>query len=619
MDRADFESLVERMERISAERPDAYRRRVYGLAALGYGYLLFVIVVLLASCGLAIWSVLFLKILGVKLALVTGALLVAVLRALWVKQSPPSGERMTPADVPALFALLEDLRGRLQTPPIHAVLITPDFNAAVSQVPRLGLLGWHRNYLLIGLPLMKALTVEQFKAVVGHELGHLSRGHARAANWIYRLRMIWARLEATFEQRPRWGSGAIRRFFKWYIPYFNAVSFPFARANEYEADASSVKLTSARHVAQALTNVQIIGSYLTQQYWPAIHEGAKDSAEPSCTPYSGFVAHSISQVAPSDLEKWRDAGLKTPTSHADTHPSLSDRLKAIGAPAEFAPPLEGEGADQLLGAERSRLAAALDAQWRARIAGSWQQFHAETRSRRARLDALHAKTTQGPLDEAESLELAALEEAVGMGPTAVLPLVRDTLHRFPNSTPASFALARLLMRSGEEEGAQLMLRVVSDDRKTLLAGSELLRSYYAQRGDFSNAKLWRDRHVDAAIQAQGTQKARRQLLLSDTYAHHGLSAEVASTLSAKLESIPGVRRAYLVRRTDAKFGDVPTYVLGVKSTGFFSLHSEKRAAVVIQAVKLGVVFPGDTVIVNVDGPRYKFGRKMRRVGGARLV
>jgi hypothetical protein len=33
-----------------------------------------------------------------------------------------------------------------------------DFNAAVVQAPRLGLFGWYRNYLLIGLPLAKALT-----------------------------------------------------------------------------------------------------------------------------------------------------------------------------------------------------------------------------------------------------------------------------------------------------------------------------------------------------------------------------------------------------------------------------------------------------------------------------
>jgi Zn-dependent protease with chaperone function len=206
MERAEFEALIERMERVAVERPAAYRRRVFGLAALGYGYLFFVVLVLLVLTALSIWSLVYLKGFGVKLVLIVGALLYAVLRSLWVKQDSPAGERVTEADAPQLFRMLGELQQRLQTPAIHAVLVTPEFNAAVSQVPQLGLFGWHRNFLVLGLPLMKGLTVEQFKSVLAHELGHLSRGHARAANWIYRMRVIWARLESTFERRPQWGS-----------------------------------------------------------------------------------------------------------------------------------------------------------------------------------------------------------------------------------------------------------------------------------------------------------------------------------------------------------------------------------------------------------------------------
>jgi len=213
MERADFEALIERMERVAVERPMAYRRRVFGLAALGYGYLFFVVLVLLVLSALSIWSLVYLKGLGLKLVLIVGALLYAVLRSLWVKQDPPPGEKVTAADAPKLLKMIEELQRCLQTPAIHTVLITPEFNAAVSQVPRMGLFGWHRNFLVLGLPLMKGLTVEQFKSVLAHELGHLSRGHARAANWIYRMRVIWSRLESTFERRPQWGSGLIRQFF----------------------------------------------------------------------------------------------------------------------------------------------------------------------------------------------------------------------------------------------------------------------------------------------------------------------------------------------------------------------------------------------------------------------
>jgi len=54
----------------------------------------------------------------------------------------------------------------------------------VVQSPREGIVGWPRNYLLIGLPLMKTLSVDQFEAVLAHELGHVARGHGKVSNWI---------------------------------------------------------------------------------------------------------------------------------------------------------------------------------------------------------------------------------------------------------------------------------------------------------------------------------------------------------------------------------------------------------------------------------------------------
>jgi Zn-dependent protease with chaperone function len=619
MERTEFEALIERMERVAVERPVAYRRRVFGLAALGYGYLLFVVLLLLVLCALSIWSIVYLKGLGLKLVFIVGALLYAVLRSLWVKQEPPAGERVTAADAPQLFSMLEELQRRLQTPAIHTILVTPDFNAAVSQVPRLGLFGWHRNFLVLGLPLMKGLTVEQFKSVLAHELGHLSRGHARAANWIYRMRLIWTRLESTFQRRPQWGSGLIRRFFKWYIPYFNAVSFPFARANEFEADAASVQLTSARRAAQALTGVHVIGSYLTQKYWPAIHAAAKDSPQPAFAPYSGFVAQAVSEVPKGDLDRWQDLALNQITSHVDTHPSLGDRLKAIGAPAELAPPLRGESADQLLGSALEHLEKIFDSQWRDRVAGAWQKFHDQTQVKRIRLAALHTEHASGPLSEQGSIEFATLEEEVGGGSAAALPWLREAVASFPDSTAARFALARHLLREGQEEGVQLMERALAEDSTALLPGSDLLRSYFRQRGNPLGAKRWQDRYVDEAIRLQTVQKERRRLLLSDRYAPHELDVEAVAKLTVQLKAIHGIRRAYLVRKIDHRFPDKPLYVLGVKSTGLMQLHSQQRAARVLKEITEKVTLPSETLILNVDANLYKFARKMRRVKRAKLV
>jgi hypothetical protein len=47
MEQARFEALVARMERLATARPGANRRRVFGLALVGYGYLAAIVLMVL--------------------------------------------------------------------------------------------------------------------------------------------------------------------------------------------------------------------------------------------------------------------------------------------------------------------------------------------------------------------------------------------------------------------------------------------------------------------------------------------------------------------------------------------------------------------------------------------
>jgi len=498
MDRAAFETLITRMEALAASNPRAYRRRVFGMAILGYGYLLLVAAALLALCAILLLGIAYRHVIAVQLLFAAGGPLLLVLRSLWVTLEPPAGERLTRAMVPDLFQMLDGLRSRLDTPRIHRVLLTPDFNAGVMQVPRIGLLGWYRSYLFIGLPLMKSLTVEQFQAVLAHELGHLSGGHARSGNWIYRLRLIWQRLDAAFAQTSRWGALPIHAFFRWFIPRFSATSFPLARANEYEADAAAIKLTSARSAAQALTAVSIVGSYLSEKYWPRIHSAARESPQPAFAPYSEFIATAIQDVPDHELKNWQATALASKTSYDDTHPSLADRLKAMGAASEFAPPSKGDSAEKLLGTQRARLESAFDEQWRERVAESWKQVHENTRTQRLRLSELRAQAAQTGLDEQKALELADLEEDVGEGPNASMRMRRALVAKYPESASARFALARQLLRSGDADGVPLMEVLIEKETHAFQAGAELLRSYYERRHERDLAVHWERRLTEMA-------------------------------------------------------------------------------------------------------------------------
>src|SRR5882672_3105110 len=199
MTREEFDTLVRSVETGIGRNHAALRWRVAWWAVVGYVLLLagFLVVVLLAG---GFFAMMFIADLSGKIVCwLLGAVILfaggwAVLKALLIRIPPPKGVPVTRAEAPALFTLLDDLRKQLRSVPFHHVLVVPEHNAAVVQVPRLGVLGWSRNYLLLGLPLLEAHSPEEVRAVLAHEFAHLSRAHGRFSHWIYRLRRSWEKV-----------------------------------------------------------------------------------------------------------------------------------------------------------------------------------------------------------------------------------------------------------------------------------------------------------------------------------------------------------------------------------------------------------------------------------------
>jgi Zn-dependent protease with chaperone function len=183
MTREEFVARLSHLQPMAEANPAGYRRRVWFWALLGYSFILLMLVGTVGLIALTIGIGLFTRTIGVIWKVV--ALLVVfawkVLRSLWVRFEAPEGLPLTAAEAAPLLELLQQQTRALKAPRVHQVLLTDDFNAAAVQVPRLGILGWPRNYVLVGLPLLQALTPTQAAAVVGHELGHL-RGGGMAAS-----------------------------------------------------------------------------------------------------------------------------------------------------------------------------------------------------------------------------------------------------------------------------------------------------------------------------------------------------------------------------------------------------------------------------------------------------
>jgi Zn-dependent protease with chaperone function len=615
-----FDARVAQLERLAKRRPGLYKFRVLLMALLGNAYLAGMLALIAALFAASLASIVYLKALGVKLALVVGAFLWVILRALWVKMDAPAGRQLARGEAPDLYAMIDTLRHALRSPRFHHVLITDDFNAAVVQVPRLGMFGWHRNYLLVGLPLMKALSVEQFKAVLAHEFGHLARGHGAFSNWIYRLRLRWLRLIGLLNALESRAGFMFRPFFNWYAPAFAAYSFPLARANEYEADATAARLTSPAVAAAALTNVNVIGTFLAERYWPQIHAQADDLQQPAFAPFAQLNQGLATDLDAAAARQWLERAMAQYTSSADTHPALADRLAALREGPANRPPAPGEGADRLLGPALSVITQEFDDGWKARIMPSWAERHRSVQQGRARLAQLDALAADGDLAIEPAYERARLTDAIGRDADAALQQLRVLAERAPDQAGVLFALATRLLARDDDAGRNLIDRAMALDQAAIAPGCEAMRDYCARIGRHDEARAWHQRLVERAALDQAAEKERNTLRVSDTFEPHGLAPQVLAALDAQLRAVqPQIRRAWLAKKRVRQMIDRPCYVLGFAVTSPLRLHNGKRAAQALAAIREAVQFPGEMLILNVEGDNYRFGRKLRRVKTARII
>jgi Zn-dependent protease with chaperone function len=612
-----WDLLVRRLEAKAKSEPGGYRLRVALLAALGYAVIVGALVVALG--GLALTLLLMTKHpAAMKLLFLFGPLAWVILRALPVKLEPPEGIELSPSEAPELFALVETLREQASAPRIHHLLVDGDLNASVTQVPLLGWFGPTRNYLLVGLPLMDTMAPDEFRAVIAHELGHVSASHGHFSAWVYRIRQTWARLQSALEERGHWGAGLFRRFFRWYAPYFAAFSFVLAREHEYEADRAAVEAAGADAAATALSRLDLTARYLSEHYWPGVYGAARDSAHPTARPFVELPAAARSSHAAEAVEAVVAAALAERTGTGDTHPSLSDRLSAIGveplAAAQKAATAASESAaDRFLGDLRDDLAQRLDSEWHTNVGEWWANEHRDWQDAQARLSELDERSRSDGLPRDLILEHAHLVERFRGGLDA-LPLFHAVLERDAQDAIANFSVGCILLSSRDENGLRHLDRAMDADADATTPACELAYSFLAERGRHTEADRYRARAMARIDSLDQAAEERRALGSRERLREPDLPTEVIDCLCRQLSEHRKVKRAYIARRVLEHLDDeFPSYVLGVQF-GFLKLDDSSS---IVERLAQELEVPAELFVVDLDRAR-PMRRRIRKLEGARI-
>jgi len=616
--RQRHKALIQRLEAEARRAPAAYRMRVALLAGLGFAILGLAVLLALAPLLLIAYGILRspsevdpMAYVFLVAQVVFAAL---ILRALWFRIAAPDGHRLLPDEAPTLWAEIERLRLEAGAPPLAGVVIDASLNAAAASCPRaLGLLG-EQHYLVLGLPLLRVLDREELAAVIAHEFGHFRGGHGRFSAWIYRLRRGWEGVDAAL---ARMGHGLawalLRPFFRWYFPYFDASSFVLAREDEYAADAAAARVVGGESLISALIRVEHAAHWLQRRYWTPMQARMRAQPQPPLS-ISAETARWLGEAPPidasrvvaaaeSDLAANDEAG---DAHFEDTHPTLPQRIAAIGAPAALR--ARGDAALAMFADTAiAKIERMLDADWRKAIEPIWREQYAAAAADRAQFEAMERRE---PADAAEALRYAQWVEIFHPERDPIRAYER-VLALAPEDPTALFRAGVRRVEAGEIDGVSLLRRAMQRDPGAIRASFALLDAW-RRDGSLPNALADALETLRGEFRTQAASlRVREGVDEDDELIAHDLDPAGLAALEATLGGIAQVGRAWLVRKRLDLPGEMPHYTLLVTWRG--SVVSEAAG---LKRLTAGLSLPGSvTVFSDSDSARKALAQRVRAVCG----
>ncbi|NLE60821.1 MAG: M48 family metalloprotease [Planctomycetes bacterium] len=558
-------------------RPGRHALRLLGLVLLGYLYPLLLmvgsfgsVVAVLSLAPLAVSSdarVVILYLVALFASLVLAA---AILRTFWVSIPVPEGQALAENEARPLRSLVDEVRRSVDGPPIHRIHIVVQLNASVAQRPRFGIWGPRTNYLIIGLPMLIAVTPEQLRAVVAHELGHLRGGGGTFRSWLYRVNQTWETLAGPFAA----GSTLRRVVMGWFVRLFGnhlaTSTLAIRRLHEYAADRMSAELVGPLTTARALLRIDFAGHRLGKRFWPTVIREAGQNPLPPADVFGRMAQFLASTPEPEVVRCWQQREQRCRTPVTAEHPSLADRLEALGCRAMLdGHPINAAGGANpetdsvgLLGDCRNRVWSIANASWKALAMERWRFEHATVKYMLEKPDDA-ANSLAGTSEADRQWEAIQIQARYGPLDEAI-ELLGVFLSRFPEHAAANFTLGQMLLEQDDEDAAAYLETAMRGDSDWVGPALHMLLDYYREAGRDAEADPIQKRlaeHERALVHARTERlKASRR----DRFMPHGLDARDLEKLRRILYRYPQIKAAYLVRKEVRTFTDKPSYVLAVQ-------------------------------------------------------
>lgn len=246
------------------------------------------------------------------------------------------GLAVTPSEQPELHAIVKSVADAIDSRSPDNIILGLELSFEIL-TEKVRVFGKHAplegSTLFLSLPLLHAISKNELRAVVGHELAHLKAGDTMLgscfASSYNALTLAIALLDSHDPKTPNLFGLPAKTILKPLLPAF-ALDDPQAfHRKEFVADQVGAKASSHRDMANVLLKIALF-----QELWADEEQAAPErhqSREIGANTSKNFIEHHCRNFDSTKLDQLLEEILQNEEQHLSiTHPSTRARIHALG-------------------------------------------------------------------------------------------------------------------------------------------------------------------------------------------------------------------------------------------------------------------------------------------------
>lgn len=466
-----------------------------------------------------------------------------------------------------IYDKVNEISRKIKGPKIHEIYIILDFNAAATN--RYLFTPFKRNILILGYPLLAALSYRGLIGCLSHEIGHIKHKHMSVSAWIMMANAFWSNIQLGILTLP------FIPWLKYWLPAFNKALAPLYRQHEIEADKYIVKTFGEDYLSACMVEMLLKEEQNSDVIDELLAQMRSDSWERCDIPK--LIRDGLYEDLPEDRDERVIAHeMKSIPDVFDSHPSFAQRLELADCryPMRFAK-FDADALDELIGHDEE-----FDSELNAYFHEITDERAKEiyVRAEEARLQLEQNPPSVESMSENDLIDALYLYKQTGLKAER-LELLEKCVDAFPNFL--QFRAIQALERSKHDpDTAAVELEDCISQAPELYQIDEnnFLLQYYMDSGDVEKIHAFLDlKHGRVKQLASITQK---KLDANDVLEPAQLPQDIQNFLVDAFKKRYGiVNRAYFVKRllNDKTAIGQGFIVLDSSHSFFFTIHSMNDA------------------------------------------